>query len=239
MSNVIQTVGAFAGIAAILGLVVLSMMCFSMSRDLRRLRQWAGGAPERDAEVREVSEIVAAERSEELRVLAEREERRMDRSGEGADGNFWDRLGRTGRIIAIIAAVLVIGAAAAFAGTTLLGGGDSSSTTSKSSKKAVAAVKPGQVEVAVLNGTATETGIAAEYGDKLVKDGFKLGAVTNTTSSYANSVIMYTNGNAAAAKAVAKSVNINDTAKITPEIATTAEGADATVVIGTDHGSVP
>ena len=59
------------------------MLWLSMSRDLRRLRDWAGGAPERDAEVREVSEIVAAERAEELRVLAEREERRMDRSGEG------------------------------------------------------------------------------------------------------------------------------------------------------------
>ena len=214
MSDVIQTVGAFAGIAAVIGVVVLSMLCFSMSRDLRRLRDWAGGAPERDAEVREVSEIVAAERAEELRVLAEREERRMDRSGEGGGvGGFWDRLGRTGRILAIVAAVLVIGAAAAFAGTSLLGGSDS--------------------------GNSGKSGKKADYADRIEKDGYNLGVVTNTTSSYANSIVMYTKGNEAAAADVAKSVNIADTGVITPQIASLTENADVTVVVGLDHGSVP
>ncbi|MGYP001178255916 len=239
MSDAIQTVGAFAGIAAVIGVVVLSMLCFSMSRDLRRLRDWAGGAPERDAEVREVSEIVAAERAEELRVLAEREERRMDRSGEGGGvGGFWDRLGRTGRILAIVAAVLVIGAAAAFAGTSLLGGSDSGNS-GKSGKKAAAKVNPSKTTVAVLNGTVSETGVAADYADKIEKDGYNLGVVTNTTSSYANSIVMYTKGNEAAAADVAKSVNIADTGVITPQIASLTENADVTVVVGLDHGSVP
>ncbi len=99
MKDVIQTVGGYAGIISLLGVVVLAMLCFSQARDLRRLRVWAGGAPERDAEVREVSELVAEERSQELRVLAEREERRLERSGM-IEGSFWDRLGRTGRILA-------------------------------------------------------------------------------------------------------------------------------------------
>ena len=103
MKDVIQTVGAYAGLISLFGIVVLAMLCFSQARDLRRLREWAGGAPERDAEVREVSEIVAEERSAELKVLAEREERRMERSGL-VEGSFWDRLGRTGRIMVIIAA---------------------------------------------------------------------------------------------------------------------------------------
>ena len=47
----------------------------------------------------------------------------MERSGR-AEGSFWDRLGRTGRILAIIAAVVILGAGAAYAGTTLLGGDD-------------------------------------------------------------------------------------------------------------------
>lgn len=235
MSDTIQTVGAFAGVVAIFGLVVLAMLCFSMSRDLRRLREWAGGAPERDAEVREVSEVVAAERSEELRVLAEREERRLDRTGE-VDGNFWDRLGRTGRIIAIVAAVLIIGAIAAFAGTTLLGG---DSGGSKSGKAAVAKVNPGKTTVAVLNGTVDETGVAADYSKVVKKDGYKEGVVTNTTASFGNSIVMFTKGNKAAAQMVAKSVGINDVGLITPEVASVSEGADVTIVVGLDHGPVP
>ena len=121
----IETVGPYAGMLAMVGLLVVTVLLFSQARDLRRLREWAGGAPERDAEIREVSEIVAEERSQELKVLAEREERRLEREGYGG-ASFWDRLGRPGRVMAIIAAVLVVGAGAAYAGTTLLGGDDSS-----------------------------------------------------------------------------------------------------------------
>ncbi|HNH86614.1 MAG TPA: hypothetical protein PLE93_05890, partial [Solirubrobacterales bacterium] len=108
MTDVIQTVGSYAGLVALLAIGVLAFLVFSQARDIRRLREWAGGAPERDAEVREVSEIVAEERSAELRVLADREERRMERAGL-AEPSFWDRLGRSGRIIAIVAAVLILG----------------------------------------------------------------------------------------------------------------------------------
>ena len=93
--------------------------------------------------------------------------------------------------------------------------------------------------VAVLNGTVSETGVAADYADKIEKDGYNLGVVTNTTSSYANSIVMYTKGNEAAAADVAKSVNIADTGVITPQIASLTENADVTVVVGLDHGSVP
>ena len=106
MTDVIQTVGAYAGLVALLALGVLSFLVFSQARDIRRLRDWAGGAPERDAEVREVSEIVAEERSAELKVLADREERRMERAGL-VEPSWWERLGKSGRIIAIVAAVLI------------------------------------------------------------------------------------------------------------------------------------
>jgi hypothetical protein len=45
--NLIQQIGAYAGFAAIIGLAVLSALYFSQARDLRRLREWAGRAPER------------------------------------------------------------------------------------------------------------------------------------------------------------------------------------------------
>jgi LytR cell envelope-related transcriptional attenuator len=48
--EIIQEIGSYAGIAAVVGLAVLSALYFSQARDLRRLREWAGRAPERAAE---------------------------------------------------------------------------------------------------------------------------------------------------------------------------------------------
>src|SRR5690242_4921676 len=48
--HVVEQAGSIAGFAAILGLAVLSALYFSQARDLRRLREWAGRAPERAAE---------------------------------------------------------------------------------------------------------------------------------------------------------------------------------------------
>jgi len=242
LTDVIQTVGGYAGLVALLGLGVLSFLVFSQARDIRRLREWAGGAPERDAEVREVSEIVAEERSQELKVLADREERRMERAGV-LDQGFWDRLGRSGRIIAIVAAVLVLGAAAAWAATSLLG--SDSDTNPQQQRRAQVAeqaqqLKPAQIKVSVLNGTGgAETGVAAEYADALEEDNFNLGVVTDAPETFTESVVMYTRGNVAAAKKVGKAVGIESTELMLSDIADLTSGADVAVVIGTDHGPIP
>lgn len=239
MKDVIQTVGAYAGLISLFGIVVLAMLCFSQARDLRRLREWAGGAPERDAEVREVSEIVAEERSQELKVLAEREERRMERSGL-VEGSFWDRLGRTGRIMAIIAAVVILGAGAAYAGTTLIGGDDSGSGTTENSKKAGGGTKPSQIKVAVLNGTGgAEVGLASSYADALEEAGFRTGIVTDAPETFTSSVIMFSAGNEAAARKVGRAVDITETEPVIPAVEELTTGAMATVVIGTDHSPLP
>lgn len=44
---VVQALGALAGWAAGVGVVVLSALYWSHARDVQRLRAWAGGAPER------------------------------------------------------------------------------------------------------------------------------------------------------------------------------------------------
>jgi hypothetical protein len=67
--KVIEQIGAFAGLAAFLGLAVLALLSFTQGRDLRRLREWAGSAPERDSERKEATSAVAAQRAEELRQL--------------------------------------------------------------------------------------------------------------------------------------------------------------------------
>src|SRR5213595_2586142 len=48
--HLVQEIGSYAGFAAVVGLAVLSALYFSQARDVRRLREWAGRAPERSAE---------------------------------------------------------------------------------------------------------------------------------------------------------------------------------------------
>jgi LytR cell envelope-related transcriptional attenuator len=57
--RLIQEIGSFAGLAAIPGLAILSALYFSQARDVRRLRDWAGRAPERSAEAAQGGRVVA------------------------------------------------------------------------------------------------------------------------------------------------------------------------------------
>jgi hypothetical protein len=61
--DVIQDVGAYAGFAAVVGLAVLSALYFSHARDLRRLREWAGRAPERAAEQAVAAQVATPEQA--------------------------------------------------------------------------------------------------------------------------------------------------------------------------------
>jgi LytR cell envelope-related transcriptional attenuator len=51
LGDEIERFGSYFGYAAIIGLGVLSLLYFAQAREVRRLREWAGRAPERDAEV--------------------------------------------------------------------------------------------------------------------------------------------------------------------------------------------
>src|SRR5258708_14149683 len=50
VSQRIKDYGSYAGIAAILGLAVLALLYFAQAREVKRLREWAGRAPERATE---------------------------------------------------------------------------------------------------------------------------------------------------------------------------------------------
>lgn len=51
--RVVEQVGSYAGFAAIVGLGVLALLYFTQAREVKRLREWAGRAPERAAELEE------------------------------------------------------------------------------------------------------------------------------------------------------------------------------------------
>src|SRR5215218_8904032 len=51
LQDKIEQYGAYAGIAGIFGLGILSLLYFAQAREVKRLREWAGRAPERAAEL--------------------------------------------------------------------------------------------------------------------------------------------------------------------------------------------
>ena len=66
----VEKYGAYVGLAAFLGLAVLSLLYFAQARELKRLRDWAGRAPER---AQELEARVVAQAEEALAVEAEPE----------------------------------------------------------------------------------------------------------------------------------------------------------------------
>ena len=63
LSNKLLDVGALAAFAALLGIAVLSLLVFVQAREIRRLREWAGRAPERAAELEQRVSAEAAMRA--------------------------------------------------------------------------------------------------------------------------------------------------------------------------------
>ncbi len=250
--ELIEKIGAFAGLAAFFGLAVLALLVFAQGRDIRRLREWAGSAPERDADRKESTSAVAAERAEELKRLEEareaerqatdlREERRRRREAglpeltrsERLRERFAagrDRLGDPRYLVAVFAVFLAIGGGVAYAALHGFGGDGGKGHGN------AGGLKPSEVEVTVLNGTAVP-GLAARYGDKVERKGFKLGAVTNSTSSFVDSVVMFKHGHAPEARRVAKELGVSRVRPMTSDIDAVSAGAPVAVVVGEDNAS--
>jgi hypothetical protein len=255
--HVIEQIGSIAGLAAFLGLAVFALLSFAHGRDIRRLRDWAGSAPERDAERKEVTSTIAAQRAEELRALeesrtaehealAEREVRRQRRDeglpeltrGErfrGFFAGFGERLSSPLALIVIFVVFVLIVGGVAYA-VLNNGGSSSSGGGSKTGKQSAAKFKPQEIEVTVLNGTATP-GLAATYGEKVEGKGFKLGAVTNTTSSFESSVVTFQEGHKPEAKEVAKELQIKKLEIMNSEIGSVSAGAKVAVIVGEDNAA--
>jgi hypothetical protein len=255
--KVIEQIGAFAGLAAFLGLAVLALLSFAHGRDIRRLRDWAGSAPEREADRKETTSSIAAQRAEELRALEEartaeheavqsRETRRERREqglpeqtrGERIAGGL-SSFGRRFRSPLILVGVLVV--AALIAGgviyaVTSSGGGDGAEAKGDTGAKqaAVKEKKPSEIEVAVLNGTSVP-GLAATYGEMVERKGFEQGRVTNSRSTFEDSVVMFKAGHKPEAKTVAKRLAIPKVIPMNSEVEAITESANVAVVVGEDN----
>jgi hypothetical protein len=248
--DLIERIGAFLGLAAFLGFAVLVLLVIQQARDVRRLREWAGGAPERA--------IAAAEsRGEEI---PEPEHGPISRRLISWGASIHDWFARAAarvtswfrsadrrspidlRVIAGI--VLLAGIAAAGVLTSGFGllGEDAADQ-----RGGGGAPPPRQIEVAVLNGTAGASGsavpgLAGEAG-RLVEDaGYRLGEVTDTNESFIETQIMYGPGQKAAASLLAGDLDSElgrtPTRPVAANIEDLAGGADVALVLGLDDAEL-
>jgi hypothetical protein len=59
LQDQVEKYGSYVGIAAFFGLAILSLLYFAQAREVKRLREWAGRAPERAREVEEAAQAAA------------------------------------------------------------------------------------------------------------------------------------------------------------------------------------
>jgi hypothetical protein len=150
-------------------------------------------------------------------------------------------------LVLAIAGVLIIGGAAAF-GLTQASDDDGGGTPASDRPSGGAtpegdqggdngggnnrpAVVPGNVTVAVLNGT-TVPGLAKQVGDEVESHGFRLGTVANTADQEqqrAESVVLFAPGHVREARAVNKRLGIGQREPI--DSASQELAGDATVVV--------
>jgi hypothetical protein len=260
--HTIERIGSFAGLASFLGLAIYALLLFAHGRDIRRLRDWAGSAPEREAERMAQTQTIAAQRAEELRELEEsrtaehaaieQRETRRQRREEGLPeltrgerfrerfSGFGESLSRPALLIVLfVVFVLVVGGVAYAVLNSGGGNGGGGAKTGRETQNGktttkAKAVQPSEIEVAVLNGTASE-GLAATWGGKVEEQGFELGAVTNTESEFEDSVVMFKPGREPEAKVVAKRLSISKLQPMISEVAEVSGGANVSVVVGEDN----
>jgi hypothetical protein len=236
--NLVERIGSYVGFAAFVGLAILSLLYFSQARDVRRLREWAGRAPERASE-----QLGATQHYLPPTPITETKQRKPLR--ERIRNVHVPQL----RYTALAIGGVVILAGAVFGALQLVGndngGGTTSRTTvqqrhSQSSNSGSAAprkvnVNPGQVTVAVLNGT-TIAGLAAQGGEEARADGFTLGTVTNAAkTNQAHSQVLYRSGQKNAADAVANRLGIDSTGEVDPLSSELAGSFDVVVLVGADR----
>lgn len=243
--DLIDRIGAVLGLAAFLGLAVLVLLFFQQSREIRRLREWAGKAPERAAAAAEEQGLEPPE--PELhwvsRVFA----------GIGAFlakigspfARAWQTIDRNSPIDPrVLAPVLAIAAAAAalflvhpfglLEGDTT--GGHGGRTDSS----------PDRIEVAVLNATASDTapavpGLARQVGQQVKDAGYKLGPVGDASGPSETTIVMFAPDHKSDARDLVDALpNLGDLKlqAMTTDVGNLAGAATLALILGQDQTGV-
>lgn len=254
--DIVVELGAVGGLAAFLGITILAILQLVQARDVRRLRDWAGRAPERDAEFQEATAALAAERAEEIRGTADelphgdpleaeakaiqlRAARQRNRSASpGIRGGS-----RFTQIALAVVAVAVV-AGGTYLAVDRIGGDDQPARNARQGagqnrgqgggdRAQRQTMNPSEIQVAVLNGTAA-TGLASTFQAGVGDAGYEVGAVGNSQSTFAESTVMFIQGYRPEASVFAETFEIAKVEPMIEEVTAVAEGAPIAVILGDD-----
>jgi LytR cell envelope-related transcriptional attenuator len=238
--HALKTIGPVLGIASFVGLSVLAFLLFQQARDIRRLREWAGRAPER---AREAADAVQAA-ADASRGDGEAAASATDEEAPGPIAARWRRLkGAVGPrlaeldrrlpvdgrylLVALLVAVAAVGVVTS--GFGLVGGGGATTSDKRGADKP---------KVAVLNGTSVPNLASQVDKDVVKRAGYKSSEVTNSPSSFATTVVMYASGRRSDAKAFADAIKSKlghtPTQPMTTDVRSRARGAALALALGLD-----
>jgi len=259
MTDLIDKIGPYLGIAAFLGLAILAFLIIQQAREVRRLREWAGRAPERATEATD-AEIAAAEARGEEVEEPEPEEAPPSRIAlwfQGIGHGISERWAAVDRrlpidpryIVAVLAAA-VIAAGVLTSGFGLVGDGDGDGgSEAKGGKGDGGKPKPEKVEVAVLNATQEESvsggeiagvqGLAGVVAKEVIQPTpFAVGVKANAPSGFDETTIMFEPESEEDANELADDVSDQlgepDVTPMIGEVRDAAEGAPLALLIGRD-----
>jgi hypothetical protein len=241
--DLLERVGSYAGLGAFVGLAVLALLYFSQARDVRRLREWAGRAPERAGET--TAQTPAARHGLPPLTLAEHDARQRRRLRDRLRNIHIPNLRYVGATLGLL---LLLGGAAYAAVQLVDNSGDDSSSGSSagrsssrdksgssSSNREKINVDPSTVTVAVLNGTTVQ-GLAAKIGEEVSAGGFNAGTIGNAARiDQTRSEVLYSPGQARAARAVANRLGIKSIRPVDAVNREIAGSFDAVVLVGSDR----
>jgi hypothetical protein len=249
--ELVERVGSYVGFAAFLGLAILALLYFSQARDVRRLRDWAGRAPERAVEqgerateVAPATPAAAAQHSLPATPFSQAAEPRKRKPLRERIRNVHIPYAR---YIAMGAAGLLVAGGVAFGVVQLTGDDGGTTETSSSANRSEDSgnderrpnrpvnIDPAQVTVAVLNGTTVQ-GLAAQVAEEARADGFTPGTTGNAARiDQTESEVLYRPGQARAARAVANRLGINRTGPVDSVNQEIAGSFDVVVLVGSDR----
>ncbi len=258
MNDLIDEIGPYLGIAAFLGLAILAFLIIQQAREVRRLREWAGRAPERAGEATEAEVAAAEARGEEVEP-EEPEEAPPSRAAlwlhnvRGSIADRWAAIDRRlpvdPRYLVAVLAAAVIAAGVLTSGFGLVGDDGGANGGGGDTKGGGDKPKEEKIEVAVLNATQEEAvggeeiagvqGLAGEVAKQVIQPtDFAVGEKTNAPSGFDETTVMFEPDNepdaTELASAVADQLGEPEVTPMIGEIREVAAGAPLALVIGRD-----
>ena len=246
--DLIEDIGPILGVVAFLGFAILALLIVLQAREVRRLREWAGRAPERALEADEAALAASDEKGDLLKPEKPSRLAALRTWIAGAVAPRWTELDRRSPVdprILLAGLIAVIVAAVLTSGFGLFDDEGTSEAESQggSNDRGVEAL-----EVAVLNATAQPgvaepvPGIADLVANEIVKPAdFKAGVRADALAGEGDSLIMFEPEAEAGAEELASAVesDLGKTAfePMSEAVRDQVEGAPLALLVGSEDGT--